>query len=178
LRQLISAKLIEKVEYITTEQNKIIKIENILAPNFFTGEWIEIALVHDIKTICPFKNYTILKNFIFSFKGIQNESDILLVTEKGHFLFEIKTDINRLDENIYYKLLRIANLLGIKNNRVFLVIVDLEISDNNEHLTEPENKEENILRNLIQKFEGINVCSIKETKNLLKREFYKMLIEK
>ena len=95
---------------------------------------------------------------------MNNEIDILLITEKGSLIFEAKSGFDVRDTgDICYKLLRKASLLDIPSSRAFLLIPSLD--DVKEGIT---------LEKLDSKCFGIRVLTLENMRGELEKLFYNM----
>ncbi len=163
LKQLGSSTgIISGIDYI--RGSRIIRIENVQDAGFLLGGWLEIALSDAISSTCPFREFLLLKNLRFRFKNVNNEIDILLITEKGSLIFEAKSGFDVRDTgDICYKLLRKASLLDIPSSRAFLLIPSLD--DVKEGIT---------LEKLDSKCFGIRVLTLENMRGELEKLFYNM----
>ncbi len=169
LVQLSSAGILNGVHY--DRENGIIKVETMPDSYFLTGGWLELALADAITSLCPFREFVLMKNLKFRFKNVNNEADILLLSDRGNFLFETKTTLHMSDlESLCYKLLRIGNILRIPPERIFLVIPSTE------DLLGKEDEQNEALEGKLEECPGIDILTLKSLKSVLTRRFYDLLV--
>ena len=169
LIQLSSAGILNGVEFY--KESRIIRIESMPDSYFLTGGWLELALADAITSLCPFREFVLMKNLKFRFKNVNNEADILLLSDRGNFLFETKTTLRVSDlESLCYKLLRIGNILRIAPERIFLVVPSMEdLIDEGKQMDASEDGE-------ISGCPGINIMTLDNIKGILTKRFYDILI--
>ncbi len=166
LVQLSSTGILSGVHYYP--DSRIIRVESMPDSYFMTGGWLEVALADTVAGLCPFREFVLMKNLKFRFKNVINETDVILLSERGNFLFETKTAIHRDElESICYKLIRRGNILGIPPGRIFLVIPSAKdlIGDGSE---EPDGRGGDC--------PGIDVLTLGTLRSVLTRRFYDILV--
>ena len=169
LIQLASAGILDGVHY--DRDNGTIKVETMPDSYFLTGGWLELALADAITSLCPFREFVLMKNLKFRFKNVNNEADILLLSDRGNFLFETKTTLHMSDlESMCYKLLRIGNILRIPPERIFLVVPSME------DLLGERKQQEDSSNGKMEECPGIDILTLKSLKSVLTRRFYDILI--
>ncbi len=158
LSALSSVGVVEHVRYIPEE--RILEVGRVINPNFFTGGWLEIYLTDAIGRLYPFREYLLLKNFKFQLRNAISEADTVLFTERGNFLFEAKTFLRKDGmDMLCYKLKRIANILLIPKNRIFIVVPSEKDIESDE---------------LTQTCKGIELLTLNNIEQKLARKFVEL----
>ncbi len=167
LIQLSSIGILNGVHYY--RDSRTIRIEGMPDSYFLTGGWLELALSDAITSLCPFREFVLMKNLKFRFKNVTSEADILLLSDRGNFLFETKTTLRMQDlESLCYKMLRIGNILRIPPDRIFLVIPSTE------DLLDERGEQGNSVE--IEGCPGIDILTLSTLKSSISRRFYDILI--
>jgi len=158
LRQLSAVGILRDVHY--DESQGTIGVEGMSDSYFLTGGWLELALADTITSLCPFRKFVLVKNLRFRFKNVNNEADIVLLSERGNFLFETKTTLHlaRL-ESTCYRLVRIGNILDIPSGRIFLVVPSEEDFIGGDGYAECPGVDILTLRNLESVLRSFTICS-------------------